>query len=178
MRTAQAGVWAAGDCIESVNIVSGRPVWASLATVANKTGRIAGLNIAGDDVRFPGILQTAITRLGETEVARTGLKSEELEQLGISGSAVQISESTKAGYLPRPEGMTIRLVGEKGSGRLLGGQIVGDRGSGKRIDTIVTALQAKMSVEDMIHLDLSYAPPFSPAWDPLLIAARELAKVL
>lgn len=178
MRTSAEGVWAAGDCAESFHLVSRRPVWASLATVANKTGRVAGANIAGHEQSFPGILGTAITKIEHTEIARTGLQARDLPSLGIDYAAVQIDSITRSRYYPGVAPMSVRLLGEKGTGRLLGGQIVGGEGSAKRIDTVVTALQAGMTLDQVVDLDLSYAPPFAPVWEPVLVAARELMKLL
>jgi len=178
LRTSEPGIWAAGDCTESYDLVGRRPVWASLATASNKTGRIAGLNITGGEVSFPGILQTAMSGVGAVEVARTGLSSRDVEALGIAGEAEQVAATTAAAYLPHSQAIAVRLLGERGTGRLLGGQIVGGQGAAKRIDTVAAAIQGRLSVADLIDLDLGYAPPFSPTWDPLLIAARQLAKRL
>jgi NADPH-dependent 2,4-dienoyl-CoA reductase/sulfur reductase-like enzyme len=177
-RTSADGVWAAGDCAETFNLVSRTADWVPLATVANKTGRAAGQNIAGGNLAFPGCLGTAITKIGETEIARTGLLVRDLEQLGIDYAAVQIDAMTRSHYYPGKQPITIRLLGEKGCGRLLGGQIVGGPGAGKRIDTVATALQAGLAAEQMLDLDLAYAPPFAPVWEPMLIAVRELVKNL
>lgn len=177
-RTTTEGVWAAGDCAETFNLVSGAPDWVPLATVANKTGRTAGQNIAGGRVTFPGCLGTAITKIGDVEVARTGLQVRDMERLGLDYGVVQIEAMTRSHYCPSKAPLTIRLLGERGSGRLLGGQIVGGPGAGKRIDIVATALHAGMTAEDMLDLDLAYAPPFAPAWEPMLIAVRGLTKKL
>jgi pyruvate/2-oxoglutarate dehydrogenase complex dihydrolipoamide dehydrogenase (E3) component len=112
------------------------------------------------------------------EVARTGLQEKELKNLGIEWVSAVIKSRTKAGYFPGAGEITVKVLAERGSGRLLGGQIVGMEGSAKRIDTLATALHAGFTVEEMINLDLGYAPPFSPVWDPVVIAAREVAKKL
>ena len=174
-RTSVEGIWAAGDCAETFNLVSEAPDWVPLATVANKAGRTAGQNIAGANITFPGCLGTAITKIGEVEVGRTGLQVANIEKLGLDYAAIQIDAMTRSHYCPDKAPITIRLLGEKSSGRLLGGQIVGGPGAGKRIDTVATALHAHMTVEDMLDLDLAYAPPFAPVWEPMLIAVRILA---
>jgi len=176
LETGVEGVWAAGDCAEVFHLISRRPFWVAMGTVANKTGRVAGINIGGGDVRFPGVLGTAITKFKDTEIARTGLQERELKDSGIDYVSRAINAKARAGYFPGSGPIRVKLYAEKGSGRLLGGQIVGARGSAKRIDIIATALHAGMTVSDIIDLDLGYAPPFSSAWDPVHIAARQTAK--
>lgn len=178
MRTSVDGVWAAGDCAESFHRVSGRPVHIALGTVANKHGVVAGANIAGGHAVFPGVVGTAVSKICEYEVARTGLGERDCLALGLDGAAVTITSRTRAGYYPGAGPITVKLVGERGSGRLLGGQIVGIEGAAKRIDVLATALTAGMTAQDVIDLDLSYAPPFSPVWDPVQTAARRLTKEL
>lgn len=178
LQTEVKGVWAVGDCVETYHLVSKQPFWVALGTVANKQGRVAGINAGGGHATFPGVLGTAVTKLCETEIARTGLQERELEGLGIDHVAAKITDKTRAGYYPGSGQITIKLFGEKETGRLLGGQIVGTQGSAKRIDVVATALQAGLSVENMISLDLGYAPPYSGVWDPVHIAARQLLKVL
>ncbi len=176
MRTDVENIWAAGDCAETRHLVSGKPFYVALGTVANKEGLVAGINIAGGQEEFPGVIGTAITKVCETEVARTGLHERDLKGLGIDYAVATIESRTRAGYFPGVSKMSVKLLAEKGSGRLLGGQIVGGAGAAKRIDTVATALHAGMDVEQMVYLDLSYAPPFSPVWDPVQTAARQLVK--
>jgi NADPH-dependent 2,4-dienoyl-CoA reductase/sulfur reductase-like enzyme len=176
MQTGTDGVWAAGDCAESFHLVSRKPVYIALGTVANKHGRVAGINLGGGYATFPGVVGTAVTKVCELEVARTGLNKEEIARLGIECAHARIESLTRAGYYPDAAKITVKLLAEKGSGRLLGGQIVGGKGSAKRIDVVATALHAGLTIEEMINLDLGYAPPFSPVWDPVLIAAKVLQK--
>lgn len=178
METGIAGIWAAGDCAESFHLVSRKPFHIALGTVANRQGRVAGINLGGGYATFPGVMGTAITKICDVEVARTGLQETELGKLGIEWVSAVIKSRTKAGYFPGSGEITVKVLAEKGSGRLLGGQIVGREGSAKRIDTLATALHAGFTVDEMINLDLGYAPPFSPVWDPVVIAAREVAKKL
>lgn len=178
METGVAGIWAAGDCAESFHLVSRKPFYIALGTVANRHGRVAGINLGGGYATFPGVVGTAVTKICQVEVARTGLQEKELMALGIEWVSAVIKSRTKAGYFPGAGEITVKLLAERGSGRLLGGQIVGMEGSAKRIDTLATALHAGFTVEEMINLDLGYAPPFSPVWDPVVIAAREVAKKL
>lgn len=176
--TEHEGIWSAGDCAETLHLVSGQPFYVALGTVANKQGKVAGSNIAGGSARFPGVVGTAVTTFGETEIARTGLGHKELEDLGRAYAEVTITAKTRAGYIPGASPITVKMTAEKGSGRLMGGQIVGGPGSAKRIDTIATALFARMTVEQFTFLDLGYSPPLSPSWDPVLIAARQLLPLL
>jgi len=178
METGIAGIWAAGDCAESFHLVSRKPFYVALGTVANRHGRVAGINLGGGYATFPGVTGTAVTKICDVEVARTGLQEKELIKLGIQWVSAVIKSRTKAGYYPGAGEITVKVLAERGSGRLLGGQIVGMEGSAKRIDTLATALHAGFTVEEMINLDLGYAPPFSPVWDPVVIAAREVAKKL
>jgi NADPH-dependent 2,4-dienoyl-CoA reductase/sulfur reductase-like enzyme len=178
METGIAGIWAAGDCAESFHLVSRKPVHIALGTVANRHGRVAGINLGGGYATFPGVVGTAVTKICQVEVARTGLQEKEIKALGLEHVSAVIKSRTKAGYYPGAGEISVKILAEKGSGRLLGGQIVGMEGSAKRIDTLATALHAGFTVEEMINLDLGYAPPFSPVWDPVATAAREVAKKL
>jgi len=174
-RTRTDGVWAAGDCAESRHLVSGRQVHVALGTVANKQGRVAGINLGGGYASFPGVVGTAITKVCQTEVARTGLGEREADEAGFGWVSARIETTVAAGYLPDPGPVTVKLLAERGTGRLLGGQIVGAEGSAKRIDTLATALTAGMTVFDVVDLDLAYAPPFSSVWDLVQVAARKAA---
>jgi NADPH-dependent 2,4-dienoyl-CoA reductase/sulfur reductase-like enzyme len=178
METGIAGIWAAGDCAESFHLVSRKPFYVALGTVANRQGRVAGINLGGGYATFTGVLGTAVSKICQVEVARTGLQETDLKALGIEWVSAVIKSRTKAGYYPGSGEITVKVLAEKGSGRLLGGQIVGMEGSAKRIDTLATALHAGFTVEEMINLDLGYAPPFSPVWDPVVVVAREAAKKL
>jgi NADPH-dependent 2,4-dienoyl-CoA reductase/sulfur reductase-like enzyme len=175
MRTKAAGVWAAGDCVESVHRLSGDRVVVALGTHANKQGRVAGINIGGGYATFPGVIGTAVTKVCDLEVARTGLSEAEAEAAGYCFVTASVDSTTKAGYFPGATPIRLKLVAEKGSGRLLGAQIVGREDAAKRIDVLATAIWNEMDVDEVLSLDLSYAPPFSPVWDPVLIAARKAA---
>ena len=174
LHTNVPSIWAVGDVAESTNLITGQPGYVALATVANKQGRIAGLNLSGASIRFPGVLGTAITRVGKLEVARTGLTVTEAKALQMEVVDIRIEAETKLGYFPDVAPITVKLVVDPKSGQVFGGQIVGGAGSGKRIDTIAVAATAKMTVGDLVDLDLAYAPPFSDVWDPVQIAARAL----
>ncbi|HEY1486526.1 MAG TPA: FAD-dependent oxidoreductase, partial [Micromonosporaceae bacterium] len=167
------GIWAAGDCVESFHRVSRRPVHVALGTHANKQGRVAGINIGGGYATFPGVVGTAITKVCNLEIARTGLSSREVESAGLQAVTASVESTTRAGYFPGTTSMTTKIIAEKGSGRLLGAQIVGREQAAKRIDVLAAALWNSMTVDDITGLDLAYAPPFAPVWDPVLIAARK-----
>jgi NADPH-dependent 2,4-dienoyl-CoA reductase/sulfur reductase-like enzyme len=174
-RTRIDGVWSAGDCAEVKHRVTGASVNMHLATVANKTGRIAGVNITGGDLAFPGVLGTAITRLHDLEIATTGLRSSDAAAAGLDVIDATVSGSTIAHYMPGSEDLTIRVTAERDTGRLVGAQIVGGRGAGKRIDVFATAIWDGMSAGTLEWVDLAYAPPFAPVWDLIAIAARKAA---
>jgi NADPH-dependent 2,4-dienoyl-CoA reductase/sulfur reductase-like enzyme len=174
MRVAGADdVWAAGDCVQTVHLISGQPVHVPLGTHANKQGRVAGINIGGGYATFPGVIGTAVTKVCDLEVARTGLTEKEATAAGYAFVTASIDSSSRAGYYPGAATMTVKLIAEKRTGLLLGGQIVGREEAAKRIDALAVAVWNRMTVEEMTALDLSYAPPFAPVWDPVLIAARK-----
>ncbi len=172
MRTSHPSVWAAGDCVEKRHRVSGAPVAIALGTHANKEGRVAGINIGGGYATFPGVIGTAATKVGALEVARTGLNEAEAAVAGFVTDSTVSGSTTRAGYYPGAAPVTTKLVIERRTTRLLGAQIVGRDGAGKRIDALALAVWNAMSVEELLGVDLSYAPPYSPVWDPVLAAAR------
>jgi NADPH-dependent 2,4-dienoyl-CoA reductase/sulfur reductase-like enzyme len=176
MQTPHEGVWAAGDCAEALHLVSRQPVNYHLGTIANKQGRVCGINIGGGYATFPGVLGTAVSRLCDVEVARTGLSEAELGPLGLEWESATVDSTTRAGYFPGAAPIRTKVVAERRSGRLLGAQIVGREGAAKRIDVFAAAIWNGMAVDEMVNLDLSYAPPFSPVWDPVLIAVRKLSE--
>jgi NADPH-dependent 2,4-dienoyl-CoA reductase/sulfur reductase-like enzyme len=169
------GVWAAGDCVESTHLVSGRPAYVPLGTHANKQGRVAGIDIGGGYATFPGVLGTAVTKVCDLEVGRTGLNEREAAEAGFGYVTATVESTNRAGYFPGAVGMTVKLVAEQRSGRLLGAQIVGRTEAAKRIDALAVALWHGATVEEMTGFDLGYAPPYAPVWDPILIAARKAA---
>jgi NADPH-dependent 2,4-dienoyl-CoA reductase/sulfur reductase-like enzyme len=169
-------VFAAGDCAQTFHRVTGEVAHVALGTHANKQGRVAGSVIGGRPARFAGVLGTALTRVGDLEVARTGLCTTQAEEAGFDYRADIIEGTTRAGYYPGAEEIVVKLVSERGSGKLLGAQVVGGPGSGKRIDVLATAIWAGMTAEDLAGSDLSYAPPFSPTYDPVVVAARAVSR--
>ena len=171
-------VWAAGDCVETFHRISRRQVYVPLGTHANKQGLVLGRNLVGADQEFPGILGTAITKACSSEIARSGLGEHEAREAGFDAEAVTTENTTRAGYYPGAEPMTVKMVADRRDRRLLGAQIIGGAGAAKRIDTVATALWGGFSVDDVMFSDLSYAPPFSGVWDPVQAAARALASRL
>jgi NADPH-dependent 2,4-dienoyl-CoA reductase/sulfur reductase-like enzyme len=149
-------------------------VFVPLGTVANKHGLVAGINISGGNAEFPGVLGTAITKFRKLEISRTGLSEKETKDLGLDYKSNTIEATTLSSYYPGTGKISVKLVIEKETGRILGGQIVGFNGAAKRIDTIAAAITGNMTVQQLVDMDLSYAPPFSPVWDPVQIAARTL----
>ncbi|HKK66789.1 MAG TPA: FAD-dependent oxidoreductase, partial [Bacteroidales bacterium] len=174
LETSVPHVWAAGDCAESFHLVNKKQVNIALGTIANKHGLVAGINISGGNQEFPGVAGTAITKFKDLEISRTGISEKEAGDTGFDIKTAFIETSTIAGYYPGAGKISVKLIAEKQSSRILGGQIVGRQGAGKRIDTIATAITAGMTAQQIVDLDLSYAPPFSPVWDPVQIAARKL----
>jgi NADPH-dependent 2,4-dienoyl-CoA reductase/sulfur reductase-like enzyme len=172
------GVWAAGDCVESIDLISGNRVHVALGTHANKQGRVVGTNIGGGYATFPGVVGTAVSKVCDLEIARTGLRERDCDAVGFRYLTVRVDSTTRAGYYPGAEPVTVKLIAEQRTGRLLGAQIVGREASAKRVDTLAVALWNRMTVEEIVSLDLGYAPPFSPTWDPVLIAARKAADLV
>ena len=175
--TGHPEVFAAGDCSQTYSRITGEAVHIALGTHANKQGRVAGSVIGGRPARFAGVLGTAVTKVGDTEVGLTGLSSAAAERAGYAARAEVVQGTTRAGYFPGAEDITVKLISERGSGLLLGAQIVGGPGSGKRIDVFATAIWAGLSAEELAGSDLSYAPPFSPTYDPVLVAARVSSRI-
>jgi len=170
-------VFSAGDCAQTFHRITGDPAHIALGTHANKQGRIAGSVIGGRAARFAGVLGTAMTKVGDLEVARTGLCTTQAEDGGFDFRSELIEGTTRAGYYPGAAPIAIKLISERGSGLLLGAQVVGGPGSGKRIDVLATAIWAGMTAEELSGADLSYAPPFSPTYDPVTVAARVASRV-
>ena len=170
MRTSDPHIWAAGDAVESLHMVTGGPFWSPLAGPANKQGRVAGCNAAGGTMRYGGSLGTSIVRFGEMVAAATGLKEGTARDAGYDVDTVLLHAKQHAGYYPGAQNLTVKLVYEQRDGRLLGGQAVGRDGVDKRIDVLATALAGRMTVDDLSDLDLAYAPPFGSARDPVIVA--------
>ncbi|MFD8502333.1 FAD-dependent oxidoreductase [Streptomyces sp. NPDC059687] len=166
-------IWAGGDCVEVMDLVSGRERHIALGTHANKHGQVIGTNVGGGYTTFPGVVGTAVSKVCDLEIARTGLREKDARRAGLQYVTVTIESTSRAGYYPNAASMKVKMLAERRTGRLLGVQIVGREGAAKRVDIAAVALTARMTVEEMTALDLGYAPPFSPVWDPVLVAARK-----
>ncbi len=176
LRTNIPDIFAAGDCAEATHIVTGKKVYIPLGTTANKQGRIAGENSAGKENRFEGVAGTAITKVFDLEVSRTGLAPSEAQKEGIDYFVTTIKGKSRSNAYPAGKTIWVTFIVERGTGRLLGAQMVGEEGVAHRIDTLAACLSAKMTVYDVARLDLGYAPPFATVWDPILIAANAAIK--
>ncbi|WP_405477638.1 FAD-dependent oxidoreductase [Streptomyces sp. NBC_00009] len=166
-------IWAGGDCVEVLDLVSGRERHIALGTHANKHGQVIGTNAGGGYATFPGVVGTAVSKVCDLEIARTGLREKDARRAGLQFVSATIESTSRAGYYPGAAPMTVKMIAERRTGRLLGVQIVGREGAAKRVDIAAVALTAGMTVDQMTALDLGYAPPFSPVWDPILVAARK-----
>ena len=167
MQTSQSDIYACGDCTEQFHQVTGKPIYRPLGSTANKTGRIAGDSMTDGNLEFRGILGTGIFKIFDMTVAQTGLSEREALEQGYNVAVCHNIKPNKPEYMGGKE-MTIKGIADKVSGRLLGAQIVGFEGVDKRIDVFVTAITFKAKVEDLFHLDLAYAPPFSTTKDPVM----------
>ncbi|MFB7597863.1 FAD-dependent oxidoreductase [Streptomyces sp. NPDC056160] len=168
-------IWAGGDCVEVLDLVSGQHRHVPLGTHANKHGQVIGTNAGGGYATFPGVVGTAVSKVCDLEIARTGLRERDARRVGLRFETVTVESTSRAGYYPGASPMTVKMLAEHRTGRLLGVQIVGREGAAKRVDIAAVALTAGLTVEQMTALDLGYAPPFSPVWDPVLVAARKAA---
>lgn len=178
------GIWAAGDCVVTTDRVTGARVHLPLGTHANKQGMVVGDSIAADllgeepRLSFPGVVGTAITKFCALEISRTGLGEEQARAAGFDPVVVSIETTNFAGYMPDPGAITVVMIADRASRRLLGAQIVGAEDAALRIDVAGTALAAGLTVDEIVMLDLAYAPPFSSVWSPIQVAARAAVKEL
>ncbi|SDF63202.1 NADPH-dependent 2,4-dienoyl-CoA reductase, sulfur reductase [Halorubrum xinjiangense] len=174
-RTSLPDVYAAGDCATARHAVTGEPDWVPLGLTANRAGRAIGATVAGDPTLVGDIAGTAAVKAFDTEAARVGiLDPEEAEAAGFDPVSETVTAGSRSGYYPGAAETDVTLVADGDTGRLLGGSIVGTDRAAIRIDTLGTAIEADMTVAEVERLDLAYAPPFSPVWDPILVAAKVL----
>lgn len=172
METNIRGIFAAGDNCESHHIVLNEPTYVPLAQTANKMGYVAGANAAGGNEEFPGIVGSAITKVFDLEIGRTGIGEEEAKKYGIETKSVFIKSRSRAGYYPEGKEIWIKLILKKSSNIVIGGQVVGYEGVWGRIVALTLAITNKLTPKQILFTDLPYAPPFNPVWDPLIVAAR------
>jgi NADPH-dependent 2,4-dienoyl-CoA reductase/sulfur reductase-like enzyme len=176
LLTSENDIYAAGDCADAYHVVTGRKTWVPLALRANRAGWAVADNVTGGEKMLPGIAGTAVFKVFELQVARTGLNPAEAIEAGFEPIEVMIKGRTRAHAHPGASTIGVEMVGDRKSGRLLGVQMVGKEGAAHRIDAPAVALHAGMTVEAFSQSDLAYAPPFGPVWDPMLTAANELLK--
>ncbi len=177
-KTSRENVWAVGDCCEAYHRVAGRWVYFPLGDVANKQGRVAGQNIGGASVKFPGIVGAQAFKAFKLEVAATGLTEEEAVKYGFEPVSSLIWGLPIGRPMAQGEKLGIKLVGDKKTGKLLGGQCIGEKGAVQRVSALSIALWSGLTVDELGYVDLPYAPPFGGAWDAIHIAAQDLARKL
>ncbi|HET9942861.1 MAG TPA: FAD-dependent oxidoreductase, partial [Terriglobia bacterium] len=178
METNVPGIYAAGNCAESVCMIRRRPILSAIGTVAAKQGRIAGENLAGRRSKFPGAIGTTILKVFELGVGRTGLTSREASGERISFVSARIEADDRASYYPGARKVWIKLIVDRESRRLIGAQAAGYGDVSKRIDVAATAITGGLTIDDVAQLDLAYSPPFGSLWDPLLVAAQAVIRKL
>jgi CoA-dependent NAD(P)H sulfur oxidoreductase len=176
LQTSNERIYAAGDCADTYHVVTGQKTWIPLALRANRAGWAAADNVCGKSTQLEGISGTAVFKVFDLEVARTGLSLEESLRCGFEPVDVTIHARSRAHAHPGAQTIWVHLIGDRRTGKLLGAQMVGHEGVAHRINAVAVALHAKMSVASFSQTDLAYAPPFGPVWDPLLTAANQLLK--
>jgi NADPH-dependent 2,4-dienoyl-CoA reductase/sulfur reductase-like enzyme len=176
LQTSDPAVYAAGDCADAFHVVTGQRTWIPLALRANRAGWAAADNVCGKMARLDGVAGTAVFKVFDLQVARTGLSFDESLKADFKPLEVSIQTRSRAHAHPGSSSIWVQLVGDQLSGRLLGAQMVGREGVAHRINAAAVALHSRMTVESFAQTDLSYAPPFGPVWDPLLTAANQLLK--
>jgi NADPH-dependent 2,4-dienoyl-CoA reductase/sulfur reductase-like enzyme len=178
METNIPGIFAAGDCVETIDRVSGQPIWMPLGDIANLQGRVAGENAAGGNANFPGVFGTAIFKTFNLNVAMTGLSEQAARAQGFDPVSVLMKRGDRARYYPGGQGLNLKLIADRRDGRLLGAQVIGEGKADKMIDIAATALLGKLTCQDLENADLAYSPPFSPVLSPMIMAAGALSSRL
>lgn len=174
MQTNIEDIYAAGDCVEKIQLVTKKPTWIPLGSTASKEGRCAAINMCGGVDCFDGILGSAVTRYFGLTMSITGLTEKLAIKGGIEPISVMVTKLDKVGYMPQAKNITIKLIADKKTRNLLGAQAIGCGDADKRINTVATGLICPMTIDDFFATDLTYAPPYSPSIDPLLTAAQKL----
>lgn len=171
METSVKDVYAIGDCSLSFSGVDGKPITVALATTAYRQAVIAGINAAGGDERYDGSLGTFVSFIGDLEIACTGYNSETAERNGFKTISGRANMQTKPGWMPGAKDISVKIVVDADSGRLLGGQCIGEEGAAWRVNVISVAIKNRMTIEDFSRIELAYCPAVSELYDPLLVAA-------
>jgi NADPH-dependent 2,4-dienoyl-CoA reductase/sulfur reductase-like enzyme len=177
-RTSGSNIFAAGDCCEVRNCITNTPMYVPLATIASRAGWVAGTNAAGGRAKFDGALRSVAVKAFELEAVRIGLDEDEAQASGFTPVSQTITARSRVGVMPGSKSLTVTLVADRVSGRLLGGTLFGEEGAVLRGHALAVALQQRLTVDAFRATDFAYAPPFSPLWDPLLVAANALAREL
>jgi NADH oxidase (H2O2-forming) len=170
METSIAGIYAAGDCVEGWSVLDGKPVAAKLATSAYKQGIIAGASAAGEKAEYKGTAGTFVTKIGELEVAGTGFSTEMCGQRGFEAASGKIKTRYLPDYFPGGDEISVKVIADKNTGRILGGQAVGRSGAASRVNIISMAIEFGLSLEDLKRTELAYCPAVSEVEDPLFKA--------
>ena len=178
LRTSDENIYSGGDCADAYHVVTGEKTWIPLALRANRAGWAVADNVCGKEYQLDGVAGTAVFRVFDFEIARTGLNMAEAQQFGFDAVQNMIQSRSKAHGHPGNTTIWVNMIGDKKSGRLLGAQMVGKEGVAHRINAVAVALHSQMTVQQFSQTDLSYAPPFGPTWDPTLTAANQLLKKL
>ncbi len=178
LRTSDHDIYAAGDCADAFNVITGKRVWVPLALRANRAGWAVADNVTGLNVELPGIVGSAVFKVFDLEVSRSGLSVKEAEDAGFEPVLTMIESRSRAHAHPGNTTIHVALVGDRKSGKLLGAAMVGKEGAAHRINAVAVALHSGMTVSEFAQCDMAYAPPFSPVWDPLLTAGNQLLKAM
>ena len=175
MQTTTPDIWAAGDCAEKFNLVSKKNVWVPLGSTAAKEGRIAAFSMAGiEEEVFEGILGSIVLKYFDFTMALTGLTEFQAKEAGFNVFASTITKPDKSGYMPTVKNITLKMIVDKDSQRILGSQIIGFGDADKRINTLGTAIQSEYTLREMVNHDITYSPPLSSSVDPIITAAQVL----
>ncbi len=176
MYTSDPDILASGDCAQTTNIVTGRKDWHPFAQVSNKMGRVAGSNVAGSEMNFPGSIGTTLVKIFDYEVGFTGIGEEEAKENGFTPKTAFVEAESRAGYYPGRSPIWVTITCDSASGRIIGSQIVSKDNGAWRLNAVAAVIQAGMTAEDLFYTDLGYTPPFGPVWDAIIIAASLLMK--
>ena len=177
MEAGRGGVFAAGDVAEHRNVVTGEPDWRPLAPIANKMGLVAGVNAAGGDLRFPGVVGDLVTRVGGVLYGRVGLTEAEAARRGLRYVVGAATIKSRARYYPGGGDVYVKLVAEEATGRIVGGEVAGPEEVVGRLGIIAAAVMKRMTAEDLFFVEIGYHPSAGRAWDPVVLAARQLLRV-
>jgi NADPH-dependent 2,4-dienoyl-CoA reductase/sulfur reductase-like enzyme/rhodanese-related sulfurtransferase len=178
METSAEGIYAAGDCAETTHLVTGKKVWIPLGSTANKQGRVVGINLSGGNGAFPGVMGTTIFKTFDLNVAKTGLNMREAEREGFRPIQAIVRGFDRAHYYPGRKESTLKVIADETTGRILGGEAIGEGPSDKFMDILAMALHGKMTCQELAFADLAYAPPFSPVLSPIIVAANVILNKL